>query len=725
VGAWVALLVVSFGLVGAFLATATTTTADISSDPDSKVGKTLLEDRLRGPEQAHETVVVRSPTLKVDDPQFKAAVEDLHSKIAALGPEVVESSGTFYETGAEALVSKDRDATIIPITMAGDLDEATRNVNDVVKIVEEANGSNGFEVHMSGVATIGHDFNHAAEEDIARGESIGGVIALIILVLVLGAIVAALIPLGLAVMSIVAALAVTAVIGQAFHFSFFVTNMITMMGLAVGIDYSLFIVSRFREERARGLPVREAVDVASSTAGRAVLFSGLTVIIALMGMLIVPSTIYRSLAIGAILVVGFAIVASLTLLPATLMLLGDKVNKLRIPFITRAQQEFDEEKPGGFWDTIARNVMKHPVAGVIGVTAVLVLLAVPYFDLNAGSAGVNTLPKDFDSYQGFQVIADEFNGADVSPAEVVIDGQVNSPQVQAAIDRLEQRIAEDPIFGAARFESNTSGDLGLLSVPMAIDPYNDEANRGIERLREDYIPQAFAGVDADVYVTGQTAINLDGINITADYTPIVFVFVLGLSFILLMMVFRSIVVPAKAILMNLLSVGAAYGLLVLVFQKGFLEEVFGFQQVPTIEFWLPLFLFSVLFGLSMDYHVFLLSRIRERYDQVGDNTEAVGYGLRSTGRLITGAALIMVAVFGGFAMGQLVMLQQVGFGLGVSVLIDATIIRSILVPASMKLLGKWNWYLPSALSWLPHLGVEAPAEDSHLHVARRQEARTA
>ncbi|MGE0056939.1 MAG: MMPL family transporter [Dehalococcoidia bacterium] len=725
VGAWVVLLVIAMGLIGTFLATATTTTADTTANPDSKVGKEKLEE-IRGKEQAHESIVVRSSSVNVNDPAFKAKLDNIAAQVSALGPEVVDSVTTYSQSGIPALVSADQKTTIIPITMTGTLDDAVKNVEDIVKIVDAENGRDGFEVYISGQATIGNDFNHAAEQDIVKGETIGGAVALIVLLLVLGTLTSALIPLLIAVVAIIAAMGMTALTGQAFKYSFFVTNMITMMGLAVGIDYCLFVISRFREERGHGKSVQEAVDTASSTAGRAVLFSGLTVIIALLGMLIVPSTIYRSVAMGAVFVVTFAIIASLTLLPAVLRLLGDKVNSLRLPIIGRGVQT-GEERPGGFWDKVANTVMRHPVIGVVGVTVILIAASIPYFSINAGSAGVDTLPDKFDSKQGFQVLAQEFKGADVSPAEIVIDGDANSPAVSGAVTKLQQIIAgaNDPVFGPATYEKSDDGSLSVLSVQVAIDPYADEANRGIERLRNQYIPEAFNGVDASVYVTGLSAVNLDGINTTSDYTPIVFVFVLGLSFILLMMVFRSIVVPAKAIVMNLLSVGAAYGLLVLVIQKGFLNEVFGFQQVETIEFWLPLFLFSVLFGLSMDYHVFLLSRIKEHYDQTGDNTESVGYGLRTTGRLITGAALIMVAVFGGFAMGDLVMLQQLGFGLGVSVLLDATIIRSILVPSSMKLLGKWNWYFPSALRWMPHLGIE---EATPVHQpapqAARQEARS-
>ena len=708
VGAWVTIVVASFVLIGALLNSALTTTFDVANNPDSRRGATLLEEKLRGPQKANEALIVRSQSLTVDDPAFRTEIESLTRTLSGLGPDVVESVTNYYQTPNENLVSSNRRSTIIPVVMAGDLDTAATNIKSVLHVVEETNGVDGFEVFISGNASIGHDFNHAAEQDLVRGEMIGGAIALVILVLVLGALVAAVVPIIMAVVSILAALGLTALLGQGFSFSFFVTNMITMMGLAVGIDYSLFVLSRFREERGKGRSVLDAVDTASATAGRAVLFSGLTVIIALLGMLIVPSTIYRSLAAGAVMVVSFAMLASITLLPALMRLLGDRVNKLRIPIIQKAQQEFDEERPGGFWDTMVRTVMRYPVVGAVGVTAILIAMAIPYFDLNAGSAGVSTLPDSFQSKQGFEILASDFRGGQVIPAEVVIDGDARSPAVAAAIDRLEGLMANDAVFGPASYTTNPSGDLGLLSVQMAIDPYTDEANDGIKRLRSEYIPVAFSGVSSPVYVTGLTAINVDAISITSTYTPYVFAFVLGMSFLLLMVVFRSLVVPLKAIIMNLLSVGAAYGLIVLVSQKGFGADLLGFQQVDTVEFWLPLFLFSVLFGLSMDYHVFLLSRIRERYDQTGDNTDAVAHGVRATGRLITGAALIMVAVFGGFAMGDLVMLQQVGFGLGVSVLLDATIIRCVLVPASMKMLGKLNWYLPPVLSWLPRVGIEAP-----------------
>ncbi|MBA2312030.1 MAG: MMPL family transporter, partial [Actinobacteria bacterium] len=308
-----------------------------------------------------------------------------------------------------------------------------------------------------------------------------------------------------------------------------------------------------------------------------------------------------------------------------------------------------------------------------------------------------------------------------SPAEIVISGDPGTPEAKAGIADLQSMLEEDGMFGPSQLRTNEAGDTTVVSAPIAADPSSRAATDAIERVRVDYVPQALAGAGVDVLVGGETAFNKDFFDLTATYTPIVFVFVLTLSFLLLTVVFRSIVVPIKAIIMNLLSVGAAYGLIVLVFQKGVGADLLGFQQVESIEAWLPLFLFSILFGLSMDYHVFLLSRIREHFDLTHNNTESVAHGLRTTGGLITGAAVIMVAVFGGFAAGDLVSLQEMGFGLAVAVFLDATIVRSVLVPATMRLLGDRNWYLPKWLSWLPDVkveGTEPPARTGEREAAQ-------
>ena len=708
VAVWVGLIVVAGYLIVNLLGDALTTDADITTNPESKQARALIEERLHGPQRVNEIVIVQSESATVDEPAFQAFVEELYRDVTELGPGVVAGGTNYYQQRDESLVSDDRRVTILPFSMAGTFEDAGDNIGDVLKVLETAE-TDGFEILIAGNASMGEDFEETAQRDLETGEAFGIPIALIILALVFGALAASVIPILLALASIVLAVAASAVIGQQYELSFFVTNVITMIGLAVGIDYSLFIVSRYREERGRGLEKLDAIARAGSTAGRTVFFSGVTVIIALLGMLIVPQTIFRSIAIGSVLVVIMAVAASTTLLPAVLSLLGDRLNWGRIPFIQRAHTRFDEERAGGLWDRLARAVMRYPVLSFAAAGSLLIVAAIPYFSINTGFSGISTLPDSLPAKQAFVVLDRDFSGGLIAPAQVVIDGDVGSPRVQQAIERLEATLAADPAFGEPDYEANEAGDLGLLEVSVAGDPNSDAAEASVERLRDEYVPSAFDGVAARVLVGGDIASNLDGFDMLARYTPIVFAFVLGLSFILLLVVFRSIVVPIKAVIMNLLSVGAAYGLLVLVTQRGVGAGLFGFQQVESIEAWLPIFLFAILFGLSMDYHVFLLSRIRERYDQVRDNTEAVAFGVRSTGRLITGAALIMVAVFAGFASGELVMFQQMGFGAAVAVLIDATIVRSVLVPASMRLLGDWNWYLPSWLSWLPDVRVEAPA----------------
>jgi len=726
---WFVVIVVAIVLTSAWLADALTTEFKFTNNPDSMRADKLLEDRLRGPKKANDIVIVESDTLTVDDPAFKERVESLFQQLMAVESVVdfpatlpqslpegaaaanrAVSEGThFYQFGVEPLVSADRHTTIIPLVMAGEFNDATKNMEaTVLDLVREANGEDGFKVLIAGESSIAAESNEIASSEIERGERIAVPVALIILLVLFGAVLAALLPILLAIVAIVVALGATAILGQFVELIFFVTLMISMIGLAVGIDYSLIVVSRFREELRRGLDKVDALARTGATASRTVFFSGITVVLALAGLLIVPSTIYQALAIGAIFVVISAVAAALTLLPAVLSVMGGKVNALRIPIVGRISGGDSAERRGGFWDWATRNVMRYPVIGLIVSVGVLVAAAVSLLDIDVGFNGVDSFPDGMQSKEAFLILDEKFSFGEAAPTEIAIDGDINSPAVQEAIQSLQDLLAADPDFvGRSSLKVNPAGDLALLSVPVAGGTASDRAIGAVRRLRDEYIPQAFAGVDAEGLVTGFTAFNVDFFDIAERYTPIVFIVVLSLSFVLLTVVFRSIVVPIKAILMNLLSVGAAYGLLVLVFQKGVGADLLGFQEVPIIDAWIPLFLFSVLFGLSMDYHVFLLSRIRERYDQTRDNTEAVAYGLRATAGLITGAALIMVAVFGGFASGDLVSNQQFGFGLGVAVFLDATIVRTVLVPSSMRLLGDFNWYLPGFLKWLPDLRVEA------------------
>ena len=719
IGAWLVVLVAAIVLTATLLGDALTTEDSLTNNPESMRADNLLHERLgESNNTLNEMVIVRSATLTVDDPAYQSYVEDLYEELVSLGDEVIVGGAHYYLTGDESLVSADRRTTLMPLVMPEDAIDATEKVEQVFQVVDEASEDASFEVLITGEATMTVELVKIAEKDLQKGEGIGISVALVVLALVFGAIAAALLPIVLAIAAIIVALGATALVGQAFDLSFFVTNMITMIGLAVGIDYSLFIVSRYREERQQGLEKVDAIAAAGATASRTVLFSGITVVLALTGLLILPTSIFQSIGAGAILVVIAAVLASMTLLPAILGLMGDKVNALRIPLIQRRKVGQPTDANSGFWYWTARAVMRRPVVSLVIAAGLLLAAAVPYLDINLGVAGVSALPDSVRSKEAFIVLQEEFGFGQDAPAVVVIDGQTDSESVQAAIERLEAAVASDPAFIPSGLEVYPEADLSVLYAMLAGDPFSKEAMDAVVRLRADYIPQAFDGVNAEALVTGQTAGEVDFTQITDIYTPIVFAFVLGLSFLLLMVAFRSIVVPVTSIIMNLLSVGAAYGLVVLVFQKGVGADLLGFQQIDTIGTWLPLFLFTILFGLSMDYQVFLLSRIRERFIQTGDNSEAVAFGLRSTGRLITGAALIMVAVFGGFALGDLVQMQQFGFGLAIAVLMDATIVRSVLVPATMRLLGKWNWYLPTWLEWLPRVGVGEGAREEAEPVIR-------
>jgi RND superfamily putative drug exporter len=615
---------------------------------------------------------------------------------------------------------------LFTVILTGDSDQTASHV-DQLNEIRDRYTTGDTTMYMLGEPTSTDDFKKISEEDLQKGESIGIIVAIIVLLIVFGSAIAGVTPIILGIFAIGGALGLTALIGQIWHFTFFAPNLISMMGLAVGIDYSLFIVSRFREERARGFDTLEAIGRSGATANRAVFFSGLTVVLALAGMLIIPLTIFRGLAGGAIMVVLISLALSMTLLPALMALFADRLVKPGRVF--GRGRSMEHGRPGGFWDTVTRAVMARPWVWLIAGATFMVLLSVPYWaqshpdgngrGIKTGLSGISTIPDDVQTKQAFNVIIAEFPKAgQQSTADVVIPGSSTDPAVQQGIQALTTVAANDPDFGAPTSpQTSPDGQYTLVRFPnagAATDAQSEEAVSAIERMRDTYVPQAF-GQDSGVLVGGDSAFVKDFFDIAAQYTPLIILLVLGLSFILLTVVFRSVVVPAKAIVMNLLSVGAAYGLIVLVFQKGgpswahSIANAFGFTQVDAIEAWLPLFLFSILFGLSMDYQVFLLSRIREEYDKSADNSEAVAYGLRTTGGIITGAAIIMVAVFAGFASGRLTSLEQMGFGLSVAVFLDATIVRSILVPSAMRLLGDRNWYLPGWLQWLPKVDVEGHA----------------
>jgi uncharacterized membrane protein YdfJ with MMPL/SSD domain len=660
---WAVVVLVSIGLIATQLH-GLTTTSTVSGKPSSAKAADLFARGFPSPSASHavsDVVVVHSGRYMVDAPPYRAFVARLIASIRATGGIVTARS---YLTG-NAPVSSDRHATLVELLISSDDD-----AKPVVKAVQKSGGGT-FTAAITGDHSVANDFNTLSQRDLEHGElEFGLPAALVVLILVFASIVGGLVPLLMAILSIVVGLGLIAMLSLEFSLSIFIVNMLIGMGLALGIDYSLFVVSRYGEERNRGLLTEAAISRAGATASRAVLFSGSTFVVALFGMLIVPTSIMRSLAAGAIIVGIVSVAAALTLLPALLALFGDRVNSLPVPYLGRNLERGDAAE-GRVWRRIVDAVLRRPVLSLTLSAGAMIALAVPTVFVVAQAGGAST-PRRF------------------------------------AV--LKRDLAGSPHFGPATVSQGRDG-IVALRAPVVGDAVGGAAVTAVRDLKHRRIPAAFAGSTARVYVGGKTAEAAEYYDAVTNPTPYVLAFVLGLSFILLTVAFRSIVVAAVSILLNLLSVGAAYGLLTLVFLDGHGASFFGFEHVPVIDAWVPLFLFSVLFALSMDYQVFLMSRIRERYDQTGSTREAVASGVASTARIITGAALIIVVVFAGFARGRLVMFQQMGFGVAVALLLDATVIRSIVLPSMMSLIGDRAWYLPRWLDWLPHVEVERHAPE--------------
>ena len=698
---WGGVLVLSVAAIGGLLGSALTTDAEMTNDPESYRAYDLLREHFPPTDDyVNELVVIRSKTVDFDSPAFRARVERLAANLEATG--VVQPVRTYYSTGERLLVAPSRRALVVPIGLRGDGEEGIDEVIDVVDAAE----TDGFETAVTGEFTADRDFTTLSEEDLQKGElQFGLPAALIVLLLVFGAVVAGLVPVLVALVAIIVSLGLTALLGQAFDLSVFVVNMISGMGLALGIDYSLFVVSRYREERRLGSEKLLAIATVGSTTSRAVLFSGSAFVLAMVGMVLVPDTILRSLAAGAILVGIVTVVAALTLLPAVLSLIGDRVNALRVPWLGR-RIEASAGVEGRVWSRIVRSVTRTPVLAAVLSAGLLVLAALPVLRMETGLTGVRELPERFAAKQGFTLLEEEFGVGTADSVQVVVEGDIGAARVEQAIAELARRVGADGAFLPADVSTSPDGRLANVEALVAGDSRDERALEAVQRLRSEVVPQVFAGVDADVLVSGETAEVVDYRELTDTWLPIVFAFVLALSFVLLTIAFRAVVLPAVAIALNLLSVGAAYGLIVLVFLEGVGRDLLGFTEVDVIAAWLPLFLFAVLFGLSMDYTVFLLSRIREHVAGGQSTVEAVAYGVASTARIITGAALIIIAVFIGFAAGDQVEFQQMGFGVAVSLLIDATVVRLVLLPAVLAVLGERTWYLPRWLGWLPHLEIE-------------------
>ena len=552
----------------------------------------------------------------------------------------------------------------------------------------------------------------AAADDLEKAGILSLPITLIILVIAFGALVAAGIPLLLALTAVFATFGLVAVTSLVVPMAPQAPALVLLIGLAVGVDYSLFYLRREREERAAGRSERAALEVAAATSGRAVLISGLTVMIAMAGMFLTGDRIFASFGIATITVVAIAMLGSLTVLPALLSRLGDKVDRARVPFVGRLRRNDGE---GRIWGAIIDRVLRRPLLSVVLAGGLLVALAVPALQLRMVQPGPDTFPQSLPAVQTYNRMQEAFPGTALRANVVVQAPDVNVPTMQAAIQRLEQRALESGrMHEPITVEVNEAGTVASITVPIDGKGTDAESNASLAVLRDEIVPTTVGALpDAEAGVTGWSAQWKDGTDEMKANLPPVIAFVLVFAFGLMLVAFRSPVIAAKAILLNLLSVGAAYGVLVLVFQHGFGSGLLGFSSTEGIDPVVPLLLFVILFGLSMDYHVFLLSRIREAVQRGASTDDAVAHGIKSTAGVVTSAAIVMVAVFAVFATLSMLLFKQFGVGLATAILLDATIVRGVLLPASMKLLGDWNWYLPTWLQWLPRLDVsesEAPPE---------------
>ena len=521
-----------------------------------------------------------------------------------------------------------------------------------------------------------------------------------ILILAFGALLAAFVPLVLAITAVAAAIGLIGPISQIWPVDEAISSVVLLIGLAVGVDYSMFYLRREREERARGRSEEAALEAAAATSGRAVLVSGITVIAAMAGMYLGGAPTFLSFATGTILVVAIAVVGSLTVLPAILSKLGDRVNKGRVPFL-RPEKRTGEPR---VWSWVLDRVLRRPLASIVAAGAVLVVLAIPVFHIHTADSGVEGLPRSLEIMQTYDRMQAAFPGETFS-ADIVVEGE--------RLDRAELRAAAAEVREIARdsdhfqepvtVETSSDGQLAVVEVPLAGTGTNERSTAALDALREDVVPQVFGGLASGevVGVAGFTAGSVDFSDQMASRIWYVFAFVFAVAFALLLVTFRSIVIPIKAILLNVLSVAAAMGIVTWIFQDGNLEGLLGFDSTGAITAWFPIMLFVILFGLSMDYHVFILSRIKEAVDRGQSTDEAVSHGIKSTAGVVTAAAMVMVGVFAIFATLSFIDMKQFGVGLAAAVLIDATLVRGVLLPAAMKLLGDWNWYLPSWLEWLP------------------------
>jgi uncharacterized membrane protein YdfJ with MMPL/SSD domain len=700
--AWLAFVAISV-IAGMQVGMRMLSTTD-SLTGDSAVAQRILSDAGYG-DTADESVLVQSPAHTVGDPQFRETVRA--SVHAVGGQEWVADVRSPLDRGGAMLASRDGHSALVQFNVRGDMMQTMERVAPVLRAIAGVQASHqGFRVEEFGTASFGKAAEDSAVKDFSHAEILAIPVTVLILLLAFGAFVAAILPVVLALTAFFAATGLVFIASNAFPIDHSTFSVMLLIGLAVGVDYSLFYIRREREERAAGRSADAALQAAAATSGRSILISGLTVIVAVAGLFFTGTGEFRGIAAGTMIVVATSVLGSVTVLPALLSKLGDRIEKGRIPLVHRRRRRNGEN---GFWNAVLTPVLRRPAIAAAGATTLLVALAIPALQLHTVQPGTADYPKSMPILQTEARIQSAFPGGPM-PAQIVVKADnIGTPAIQGALTRfrteaLATGLVHDPISVHV-----IDRHVAIISAPLAGTGKDTRSNHALQTLRSDIIPATLAetaGVQA-VAVGGQTAASKDYNDTLRGHTPLVFMFVLGLAFLLLLVTFRSIVIPLKAIVLNLLSVGAAYGFLVVVFQWGWGEHILGFRSTGGITTWIPLFLFVVLFGLSMDYHVFVLSRIREAVDRGMKTEDAVAHGIRTTAGVVTSAALVMVVVFSIFGSLSTVSMKEIGVGLAVAVLIDASIVRAILLPATMKLLGDWNWWLPRRLHWLPQINPEA------------------
>ena len=655
------------------------------------------------PEKSSEQVLVQSKRLDAGAPQFKAAVADVTQRLE-------DTKGVANVEAGQ--VSADRHSALVTFELPGDSTKTKLSVKDsLASVAAAAKAHPELRVEQVGDASINEAVLEAGNKEMGKSAMMSLPLTLVILMFAFGALVAAGIPLLLALTSVGATMGLLGPVSQLSPVDASVMHVVLLIGMAVGVDYSLFYLKRAREERAAGRENDAAIEAAAATSGRAVLISGFTVMVAMAGMYLGGISNFASFATGTIMVVAVAVIGSLTVLPAVLSKLGDRLDKGRLPLVGRIKNKVGE---AGLWSRVLDRVLRRPLVSALVSASVLVALAVPAVGMQTSLGGTEDTSRDIPVMQTYDRSSgcvpqrgQRGDGGGQGRRRDVVRRVVGN---QVARDREPE--ASGPLRGPGHAGAQQGQDGRDRDRCRRRGPARTSSRTG-QPTRCATISSRARSAEVDgveAYTTGEAAATGDFNDTMIGNLPYVFGFVLSAAFLLLLVTFRSIVIPIKAILLNLLSVGSAYGLLVLVFQNDWGESLLGFEGNGAIAAWLPLFLFVILFGLSMDYHVFILTRIREAFDRGMKTEDAVAHGIKSTAGVVTSAAIVMVAVFSMFALSSELQMKQMGIGLAAAVLIDATIIRGVLLPATMKLLGDWNWWLPKKLNWLPEVAHEPEVE---------------